>query len=29
LEEEVAQKSGFTGIYHELEFFGRCPNCAG
>ena len=29
LEEEVARKSGFTGIYHELEFFGRCPACAG
>lgn len=27
LEADVAKKSGFTGIYHELEFFGRCPAC--
>ena len=27
LEEEVMQKTGFSGLYHELEFFGRCPRC--
>lgn len=27
LEAEVAKKSGFKGIYHELEFFGLCPAC--
>ncbi|MEM9478542.1 MAG: Fur family transcriptional regulator [Verrucomicrobiota bacterium] len=26
-EREVATKSGYDGIYHELEFFGRCPEC--
>ncbi len=29
LEKEVMSQTGFTGIYHELEFFGRCPACAG
>ena len=28
LEKEVSARSGFHGIYHELEFFGRCPACA-
>ncbi len=27
LEKQVADESGFTGIYHELEFFGVCPPC--
>jgi Fur family ferric uptake transcriptional regulator len=27
LEKEVQAKSGFTGLYHELEFFGVCPLC--
>lgn len=27
LESEVASNSGFRGIYHELEFFGTCPDC--
>ena len=27
LEEEIRKKSGFSGLYHELEFFGRCPKC--
>lgn len=27
LESEVSADSGFTGIYHELEFFGTCPEC--
>lgn len=29
LEKEIANKSGFKGLYHELEFFGVCPKCAG
>ena len=28
LEKEVMANSGFSGIYHELEFFGQCPACA-
>jgi Fur family ferric uptake transcriptional regulator len=28
LEKEVMSQTGFSGIYHELEFFGRCPACA-
>lgn len=28
LEKEVQRKSGFRGLYHELEFFGVCPSCA-
>ena len=28
LEKQVMNDTGFTGIYHELEFFGRCPQCA-
>ena len=28
LEKQVAKKSGFKKIYHELEFFGQCPDCA-
>ncbi|MGJ8673553.1 Fur family transcriptional regulator [Rubritalea sp.] len=27
LEKEIAQSSGFSGLYHELEFFGICPSC--
>ena len=27
LEEEVMRKSGYKSIYHELEFFGQCPDC--
>jgi len=27
LENEVARKFGYRGIYHELEFFGLCPAC--
>jgi Fe2+ or Zn2+ uptake regulation protein len=27
LEKQVADESGFSGIYHELEFFGICPDC--
>jgi Fur family transcriptional regulator, ferric uptake regulator len=28
LEAQVAKKSKFTHIYHELMFFGTCPECA-
>ena len=27
LEEEVMRQSGYKRIYHELEFFGQCPDC--
>lgn len=27
LEKEISTKSGFTNLYHELEFFGTCPTC--
>ncbi len=27
LEAEIARKSGFTQLDHELEFFGVCPSC--
>lgn len=28
LEKQIAKQSGFTGLYHELEFFGLCPRCS-
>lgn len=28
LEDEIRQKTGYQGLYHELEFFGICPSCA-
>lgn len=28
LEEEIRQQTGFRNLYHELEFFGVCPQCA-
>ena len=28
LEKTIARSSGFKGIYHELEFYGQCPECA-
>lgn len=28
LEREVMARSGYTRVYHELEFFGVCPACA-
>lgn len=28
LEKEIAVSTGFTGLYHELEFFGVCPACS-
>lgn len=28
LEREIAQATGFTNLYHELEFFGTCPPCS-
>ena len=27
LENQIAKKSGFSKLYHELEFFGLCPQC--
>ena len=27
LEIEIADSTGFTKLYHELEFFGICPDC--
>ncbi len=27
LEKEIAQSSGYTRLYHELEFFGTCMHC--
>jgi Fur family transcriptional regulator, ferric uptake regulator len=28
LEKQIGKNSGFKNIYHELEFFGQCPECA-
>ena len=28
LEAEIRENSGFHNLYHELEFFGICPQCA-
>ena len=28
LEDEIREKTGYQGLYHELEFFGICPSCA-
>ncbi len=28
LEKQISKQSGFTGLYHELEFFGLCPKCS-
>ena len=27
LEEDIMKTSGFQEIYHELEFYGTCPEC--
>lgn len=27
LEEEIREKTGYRNLYHELEFFGVCPDC--
>lgn len=27
LEKEIATKTGYANLYHELEFFGTCPQC--
>lgn len=27
LENEIREKTGFRDLYHELEFFGTCPQC--
>lgn len=29
LEEEIRRNTGYRNLYHELEFFGICPQCAG
>lgn len=29
LEKEIQFTSGYKNLYHELEFFGTCPECAG
>jgi len=28
LEHSIAKKSGYVGLFHELEFYGTCPTCA-
>ncbi len=28
LEEEIRETTGYQNLYHELEFFGTCPQCA-
>lgn len=28
LERDIEKSSGFKKLYHELEFYGLCPNCA-
>ena len=28
LEKEIATNTGYTNLYHELEFFGKCPACS-
>lgn len=27
IEERVSRETGFKDIYHELQFYGRCPKC--
>jgi Fe2+ or Zn2+ uptake regulation protein len=29
LENEVGRRTGFREVYHELQFYGVCPQCAG
>lgn len=29
LEKELAQRTGYVGLQHDLVFFGRCPECQG
>jgi len=28
LEDEIRRKTGYRNLYHELEFFGTCPECS-
>ncbi len=28
LEREISSNSGYTKLYHELQFYGVCPECA-
>jgi Fur family ferric uptake transcriptional regulator len=27
LEREVGRRTGFREVYHELQFYGVCPQC--
>jgi Fe2+ or Zn2+ uptake regulation protein len=27
LERQISERSGFTELYHELQFYGVCPSC--
>ena len=27
LEKDIAASTGYANLYHELEFFGTCPQC--
>lgn len=27
LEEKVSRETGFENLYHELQFYGKCPRC--
>ena len=29
LEQKIREETGYTNLYHELEFFGQCPSCTG
>lgn len=29
LEKQVSRDTGFSGVYHELQFYGHCPDCEG
>jgi len=28
MESEVSKQSGYGSVYHELQFFGKCPGCS-
>ena len=28
MEDQVARSSGYGSVYHELQFFGKCPDCS-
>ncbi len=27
MESEVAERTGYTDLYHELQYYGHCPDC--